>query len=108
MPITDYKILLPIVMVVNAIGGVVAITLSMGIIPKEYERKTSQLIWIRGVRNWYYHGALTCANMIGSVLAIGIMYCFVVVFIITKGEGISVGQIGDAFVLLALNEMMVS
>ena len=54
IPITETRLLLPFVL--NAafvIGGGMAVALSLSTIPKEYERKTSHLVWIRGISQWH-------------------------------------------------------
>lgn len=109
VPITDYENLLPILLIViNALGGFLAIALSMGTIPNEYKRKTSHLIWVRGVSQVRYHGELTLANMISSTLALGIMYSSVAILTVTKGMAVSLWRLGAAFLLMAMSTVMVS
>ncbi|MGL4738519.1 MAG: hypothetical protein ACRCW2_13795 [Cellulosilyticaceae bacterium] len=109
IPITDYENLLPILLVVvNALGGGLAIALSMGTIPQEYARQTSHLVWVRGVSQLRYHGELTLANMLSSGIAVGIMYSSIIGLTLTKDVTMNGWELGGAFILLALNTMLVS
>ena len=66
-----------------------AVALSLRTIPNEYERKTSHLVWMRGISQWNYHGQLALANVISSVAALFILYAGVMAYntrIGSKGE----------------------
>lgn len=67
--VTEFQMVMPLVMnVISVLGGGIAIALSLRTIPNEYERKTSHLVWIRGVSQWKYHGQLALANIVSSVV----------------------------------------
>ncbi len=63
-----------------------AVALSLRTIPNEYERKTSHLVWMRGISQWNYHGQLALANVISSVAALFILYVGVMAYAGIKGE----------------------
>ncbi len=87
IPITETRLLLPFVL--NAafvIGGGMAVALSLSTIPKEYERKTSHLVWIRGISQWNYHGQLALANAVSSLAAVFVLYAGVMIYAGVKGE----------------------
>lgn len=87
VPVTEFEMMMPLVLhVVSVLGGAVAVALSLRTIPAEYERKTSHLVWIRGISQWNYHGQLALANIISSVGALFILYAGVMVFAGMKGE----------------------
>ncbi len=87
IPVTDIRLLLPFVLnVASVIGGGMAVAMSLGTIPNEYERKTSHLVWMRGISQWNYHGQLALANVISSVAALLVLYVGVMVFAEIKGE----------------------
>lgn len=87
VPVTEFTRMMPFVLhVVSVIGGAMAVALSLRTIPAEYERKTSHLVWIRGISQWNYHGQLALANMAASVGALFILYAGVMVFAGMKGE----------------------
>ena len=81
VPVTEIRMLLPFVLnVASVIGGAMAVALSLRTIPNEYERKTSHLVWMRGISQWNYHGQLALANVISSVAALLVLYAGVVIF----------------------------
>lgn len=87
VPVTEFEMMMPLVLhVVSVLGGAVAVALSLRTIPSEYERKTSHLVWTRGISQWNYHGQLALANIISSVGALFILYAGVMVFAGMKGE----------------------
>lgn len=87
IPVTEFTKMLPFVLhVVSVLGGAMAVAFSLRAIPAEYERKTSHLVWIRGISQWNYHGQLALANMVSSAGALLILYAGVMVFAGMKGE----------------------
>lgn len=87
IPVTEFSMMMPLVLhVVSVLGGVLAVVLSLRTIPAEYERKTSHLVWIRGISQWNYHGQLALANIISSVGALFLLYAGVMVSAGLKGE----------------------
>ncbi len=108
-PITGYSKMAPImVVVVNALSGALAIALSIRTIPNEYERKTSHLIWIRGVKQWQYHAYLTLANIISSLIATLIMYLGLFIFSVIKQETQGIYRLVPAFFIMAIGVCIVS
>lgn len=108
-PITDYESLAPIlIIIINAICGALAIALSIRTIPNEYERKTSHLIWIRGVSQTRFHGELALANGISSLIAEAILYMGFILFMFSKGKGEEVWRVIPAFVIMAVSILIVS
>lgn len=107
--ITDYENLVPVLItVVNVICGALAIVLSLRTIPNEYERKTSHLIWIRGISQFRYHGELTLANAIISLFSEGILYLGVLIFMFMKGKGNEGWKLLPAFFIVAVSILLVS
>lgn len=109
IPITDYENLAPImVTVVNVICGALAIVLSLRTIPNEYERKTSHLIWTRGISQPRYHGELALANCMISLCAQAILYLGLFVFTLMKGKGAESWRLIPAFLIMAVSILIVS
>ncbi len=107
--ITDFENLSSILItVINVICGALAIVLSLHTIPNEYERKTSHLIWIRGVSQSRFHGELALANGISSLLSEGILYLGLLVFVIMKGKGAEAWKLIPAFLIVAICVFLVS
>ncbi len=87
VPVTDISMLLPFVLnAVSVIGGGIAVALSLRTIPNEYEKKTSHLVWMRGISQKNYHGQLALANVISSAAAVFVLYAGVMIFAGIKGE----------------------
>ncbi|MBQ2801206.1 MAG: hypothetical protein IJF03_07440 [Lachnospiraceae bacterium] len=108
-PITGYGKMAPImIVVVNALSGALAIALSIRTIPNEYERKTSHLIWIRDVKQWQYHGYLSLANIISSLIAALIMYLGLFIFAVIKQETQGLYRLIPAFFIMAIGVCIVS
>ncbi len=87
--VTDYKVLMPIMLtVLNAVSCAMAIVFSLNTIPKEYERHTNQLVFIRGVSQPQYHGQLAAANTATSLVSHAILFLGLTVYIfINKNTG---------------------
>lgn len=108
-PISGYANLAPIMIImINALGGAIAIALSIHTIPNEYERRTSHLIWIRGIKQWRYHAELTIANVISSLIATAIMYAGLIVLSLVKNQGNGIWRMIPAFFILAISITIVS
>lgn len=92
----------------NAIGCILAVILSVKTIPNEYERKNSHLVWVRGIGQTAYHGGLAAANVLASVISVGILYLMLVVYVITNGHTECPFAMLPAFCLIAVNISLVS
>lgn len=107
--ITDYENLAPVLItIINVVCGALAIVLSLRTIPNEYERKTSHLVWVRNVSQVRFHGELTLANGISSLIAEAILYGGLLVFMFTKGKGSEVWKLLPAFCIVAISILIVS
>lgn len=101
--VTAYKNLMPILLlIVWGFAGALSIALSLNTIPKEYERGTSHLIWVRGVPQWKYHGSLLGSNAISSYVALFFMYIAFAIFTTIKTGTLSILQMAASFLILAL------
>lgn len=107
--ITDYNVLAPVLItIINVMSGFLAILLSIRTIPDEYERKTSHLIWIRGISQGVYHGSLAIGNMLSSYISAGLLYVGLLVFSVMKGHGEIVIRIVPSFMLLLVSLSVIS
>ena len=107
--VTGYHMLAPVMVVlINAISGALAIALSINTIPNEYRRKTSHLIWIRGVKQWQYHICLAIANVISSLMAALMIYSGLFWVAIIKQETQEIFSLIPAFFIMAIGICMVS
>ncbi len=109
VPVTEFSMMMPMVLnVISVIGGGIAIALSLRTIPNEYERKTSHLVWIRGISQWKYHGQLALANIISSLGSLFILYAGGMVFAGIKGEYAVLAKCIPAFLLFSVSTAAVS
>lgn len=92
--IKDYYVLIPILInVVNFLSGAIALAMSITTIPNEYERRTSHLIWSRGISQSKYHIDLAIGNVIVSWISGIILYITLGLFAIINGYNNMLGLI---------------
>lgn len=107
--VTDYEMLLPVILtVLHIISCVMAVVLSLSTIPNEYERRTSHLIWIRGVSQAGYHGELALANVAASLVSHGILFLCLMGFMISKGHASDLWRVVPAYLVSGISVAMVS
>ncbi len=83
--IKDYYVLIPILInIVNFLAGAIALAMSISTVPNEYERRTSHLIWSRGVSQSRYHMGLAMGNVLVSWISGIILYLTLGVFAIVN------------------------
>lgn len=106
--ITDYRILAPILLtVVNAINCMLAVAMSLGTIPREYERGTSHLVWIRKVPQWRYHGELALANVAAGLVSQAILFMPLLGFMLMNGRADQLWKLLPAYLILGINVAVV-
>lgn len=107
--VTDYKMLAPVLlMVVNAISCILAVIMSLGTIPNEYERNTSHLIWIRKIPQYRYHGELTLANVFSGFISEAILFFPLLIFMLTNGKANELTNLILAYLMVGINVAIVS
>lgn len=107
--ITDYKMLAPVLLIiVNAISCVLAAIMSLGTIPNEYERNTSHLVWIRKIPQYHYHGELALANVFSGLISEAILFCAMLIFMITYGKADELFRLIPAYLIVGINVTIVS
>ena len=107
--ITDYGILVPVLVnIIGFISQALAIVLSIGTIPNEYERKTSHLIWVRGIKQYKYHMLLAMGNATVSILSAFIMYAGLVLFSSIHGYEEIYKRVVPSFCIIVVNVVFIS
>ncbi len=92
--INDYYVLIPILInVVNFMAGAIALAMSITTVPNEYERRTSHLVWSRGISQSRYHFCLAAGNVIVSWISGMILYFTLGIFAIVNGYTNILGMI---------------
>lgn len=108
-PLTGYKMMMPIVItVLHAVSCIMAMVISLGTIPAEYERRTHHLILTRGVSQARYHGALTIANVVAALIAHGIFMAGAAVYMISQGHGSELLKLIPVFLISGISIAAVS
>lgn len=108
-PITNYSILVPIlVTIISFISQALAVVLSISTIPDEYERKTSHLIWVRGIKQYKYHMLLAMGNAAVCILSAFIMYVGLVLFSSIHGYEQIYERAVPSFCIIMVNVVLIS
>lgn len=109
VPVTDYRILAPILLtVLNAINCMLAVAMSLGTIPTEYERGTSHLVWIRKVPQWRYHGELALANVAAGLVSEAILFMPLLGLMLMNRRSDQLWKLLPAYLILGINVAIVS
>ncbi len=87
----------------NAVGSILAVILSIRTIPNEYERRNSHLIWVRGISQHTYHAGLSLANVLSSMAAMGILYLALAGYVIANGRMDYLVRMLPAFLIVSIN-----
>lgn len=107
--ITDYEnVVVVFLTVTHFVCCVLAVVLSVGTIGNEYERKTSHLVWIRGISQLRYHGQLACANVVISLIAQSVFFFMLGGYCIKEGHADAVLYLLPAFFLMGLSTSIIS
>lgn len=107
--ITDFTMMLPVFLtIIHFVSCVLAIVLSIGTIGKEYERKTSHLIWIRGVSQFQYHGQLALSNLMISLMAQFVFFVVLGIYCIGQGQMQCFFRIIPAYLITGISTAILS
>lgn len=107
-PVTGYENMLSIMhIIINAVAAILSVVLSIRTIPDEYSKKTSHMVWVRGISQPKYHGGLLIANCLTVLSALMILYFFLAFFMISHGHGGDVLKLFPAFFIEAVNTILI-
>lgn len=102
-PITSFDNMIVVMhTMVAAVGCLLAVVLGIRTIPNEYERKDSHLVWVRGISQPVYHGGLALANILSAMLATGILYFALAVYIVANGRTDYLVRMLPAFLIVCI------
>lgn len=93
---------------IHVIGCILAVILSINTIPREYERHNSHLVWVRGISQPVYHGGLAAANLLASVISVGILYGVLAGYAVIKGFASYVPKMLPAYLIMIVSVSLVS
>lgn len=107
--ITGFNNMIPVLnTVVNVTGCFLALVLSLGTIPAEYEQRKSHLVWIRGISQRAYHIRLAAANLLSSIAAVLVLYGSIAVYLVINQKGGYLIRLIPAFLCICMNVAIVS
>ncbi|MCX7922580.1 MAG: ABC transporter permease [Clostridia bacterium] len=105
----SFKQMVPVgITVINLIGSLLAVMISLNTIPNEFERKTTHLVLVRGIRPWQYMFALTVGNIITSILCVLILFASFAGFCIFWGQVGLIPRALASIIMLSLNTAVIS
>lgn len=108
-PITSFNNMFMVMhTMMNAVGCILAVVLSIRTIPNEYERRNSHLVWVRGISQSKYHAGLSLANVLSAMLAMGILYLALAFYVIANGRMDYLVRMIPAFLIVSVNVAMAS
>lgn len=108
-PITSFDNMFMVIhTMMNAVGCILAVILSIRTIPNEYERRNSHLIWVRGISQQKYHAGLAMANVLSAVFAMAILYLALAGYVVANGRMDYLVRMLLAFLVVSLNVALAS
>lgn len=93
---------------IHAAGCILAVILSIGTIPREYERHNSHLVWVRGISQPAYHTGLAAANLAAAAIAVGILYGVLAGYAAVKGYACLIPKMIPAYLIVVVSVSLVS
>lgn len=108
-PITSFNNMFMVMhTMMNAVGCILAVVLSIRTIPNEYERRNSHLVWVRGISQSKYHAGLSLANVLSAMMAMGILYLALAFYVVANGRMDYLVRMIPAFLIVSVNVAMAS
>ena len=108
-PVTGFRMMFPVLhTITNALSCIFAAVISCTTIPKEYERRSSHLVWSRGISQRVYHGGLALSNIIAACVPALLQYVILGGYAALNGQSAVIRMLCPAFLILAINVGVVS
>lgn len=93
---------------IHVISCLLAVVLSLRTIPKEYERRNSHLVWVRGIGQAEYHAGLAAANVLATAFSAAFLYMVLAGYAVAKGHASYVVRMLPAYLILTVSVSIVS
>lgn len=98
--VAGFERMVPVALsIMGFISSLLAVMVSLQTIPNEFERKTTHLVLIRGIKPWQYMFSLTTGNMLASVFCMLSMYVSLLIFTAAHGK---IGLFLPTFLCIAI------
>lgn len=107
--LVSFQELIPFaIIMVNFIASLLAVMLSLQTIPNEFERKTTHLVLVRGIKPSIYMLALTLSNILASLISFLILFMSIVIFCIAHEKLNYAPNILGSMSILSINIILIS
>ena len=107
--VTGFEPMVPVALsIIGFVSSLLAVMVSLQTIPNEFERKTTHLVLIRGIKPWQYMFSLTAGNMLASVFCMLSLYVSLLIFTAAHGK---IGLFLPTFLcigIMSINTMLLS
>ncbi len=102
--ITGFSRMLGVLISIStAIICLLSIILSLSTISNEYKRRSSHLVWVRGISQAKYHTSLAGANFLASCLAALVLYAVLIYYFVSQGQGLLIPRLLPAFLMTLIS-----
>ncbi len=107
--ITSFNELLNVsIIMANFLSSLLAIMLSLQTIPNEFERKTTHLVLVRGIKKHEYLLSLTFSNVLISLLGLVLIYIGPIIFTLLNGRLDIFSRLILSMLILGINIILIS
>lgn len=85
--VAGFEPMVPVALsIIGFVSSLLAVMVSLQTIPNEFERKTTHLVLIRGIKPWQYMFSLAAGNMLASVFCMLSLYVSLLIFTAAHGK----------------------
>jgi hypothetical protein len=109
MKVTGFEQMLPVALSITGfVSSLLAVMISLRTIPDEFERKTTHLVLIRGIKPWQYMFSLTIGNMLASLSCMLSLYVSLFIFCAAYGKLSLILPTFLCIIVMSINSMFLS
>jgi ABC-type transport system involved in multi-copper enzyme maturation permease subunit len=107
--VTGFEQMVPVALSITGfVSSLLAVMISLRTIPDEFERKTTHLVLIRGIKPWQYMFSLTIGNMLASLFCILSLYVSLFIFCAAYGKIALILPTFLCIIVMSINSMFLS
>lgn len=93
---------------VSFFASILAVMMSIQTIPNEFERKTTHLVLVRGIKKYEYILSLTISNIIISLIGLSVIYIGIIIFAAANGKLGMIFRLLLGMGILGINIVLIS
>lgn len=107
--VSGFEQMVPVALSITGfVSGLLAVMVSLRTIPDEFERKTTHLVLVRGIKPWQYMFSLTVGNMLASLFCMLSFYVSLVVFCVAYGRPGLILPTFLCIIVMSINSLFLS